>query len=53
MKTFISIPDTDRFRDHPLHATVESLVSTVIVEHPDYSSEDTAIQYHLVSQYSL
>jgi hypothetical protein len=40
MKAFKSIPDVEQFRDHPLHATVESLVATVIDEYPDYRSED-------------
>jgi hypothetical protein len=30
MKTFKSIIDVDRFRDHPLHDTIQSLVSTII-----------------------
>ena len=40
MKTFISIPDTDRFRDHPLHATVESLFQSIVADLPEYHPED-------------
>jgi hypothetical protein len=40
MKTFKSISDVDRFRDHPLHATVQSLVSTIIADCPEYRPED-------------
>ena len=40
MKTFKSIPDVDRFRNHPLHGTVQSLVATVIAEYPEYRPED-------------
>jgi hypothetical protein len=40
MKTFKSISDVDRFRTQPLHATVESLVTTVIAATPDYRPED-------------
>ena len=40
MKTFKSIPDVNRLRDHPLHDTVESLVVPVINEYADYRPED-------------
>jgi hypothetical protein len=40
VKTFKSIPDADRFHDHPLHDTVESLVSTMIGDYPEYRPED-------------
>jgi len=44
MKTFKSIADVDRFRNHPvyasLHDTVESLVVPVITAYPDYRPED-------------
>ena len=40
MKKFKSITDVDRFRNHPLHATVQSLVSAMIADCPDYHPED-------------
>jgi hypothetical protein len=40
MKTFKSIADVERFRKHPLHATVQSLVSTMIGDCPEYVPED-------------
>jgi hypothetical protein len=40
MKTFKSITDVEQFRDHPLHATVQSLVSTMIADCPEYRPED-------------
>ena len=40
MKTFKSITNVDRLRDHPLRATVESLVVPVIAATPEYVSED-------------
>jgi hypothetical protein len=40
MKTFKSITDLEQLRDHPLHATVESLVSTIINDYPKYRPED-------------
>jgi hypothetical protein len=40
MKTFKSITDVVRFRDHPLHATVQSLVSAIINDYPEYRPED-------------
>jgi hypothetical protein len=40
MKTFKCIADVDRFRNHPLHATVESLVVPFINEYPEYHPED-------------
>jgi hypothetical protein len=40
MKTIKSISDVDRLRKHPLHATVQSLVSTMIADCPDYHPED-------------
>ena len=40
MKTFKSISDVDRFRSHPLHDTVESLVIPVIAATPNYRPED-------------
>jgi len=44
IKTFKSIADVDRLRNHPayapLHATIKSLVSTIIAEYPDYRPED-------------
>ncbi len=40
MKTFKSLSDVDRFRKHPLHDTVQSLVSTMIADCPDYHPED-------------
>ena len=40
MKTFKSIPDVDRLRNHPLHATVESLFLSIINDYPEYVPED-------------
>jgi len=44
MKTFKCITDIEQLRDHgayaPLHATVESLVSTMIGDYPEYVPED-------------
>lgn len=40
MKTFKSIPDVDRFHDHPLHNTIKNLVSTIINDYPEYRPED-------------
>ena len=40
MKTFKSITDVDQFRDHPLHGTIRSLVSTIINDYPEYVPED-------------
>ena len=40
MKTFKSIPDVNRLRDHPLHATVKKLVSTIINDYPEYRPQD-------------
>ena len=40
MKTFKSIADLERFRKHPLHATIESLFAPVIAEYPEYRPED-------------
>jgi hypothetical protein len=44
MKTFKCIADVERFRNHPayasLHDTVESLVTPVIAEYPEYHPED-------------
>ena len=40
MITFKSISDVDRFRSHPLHGTVRSLVSTIINDYPEYRPED-------------
>jgi hypothetical protein len=40
MKTFKSITDVEQLRDHPLHATVESLVVPVIAITPKYRPED-------------
>lgn len=40
MKTFKSISDVDRFRSHPLHTTIQSLVVPVIAATPDYRPED-------------
>ena len=40
MKTFKSITDLQQLRNHPLHATVESLVVQVISEYADYRPED-------------
>jgi hypothetical protein len=40
MKTFKSISDVDRFRNHPLHYTIKKLVSTMIADCPDYHPED-------------
>ena len=40
MKTFKSITEVEQLRDHPLHATVQSLVSTMIADCPDYRPED-------------
>jgi hypothetical protein len=40
MKTFKSISDVDRFRKHPLHATIKSLVSTIIADYPEYRPQN-------------
>jgi hypothetical protein len=40
MKTFKSSADVDRFHKHPLHATVQSLVTTVITDCPEYVPEN-------------
>ena len=40
MKTFKSITDVEQLRNHPLHATVESLVVPVINEYAEYRPED-------------
>jgi hypothetical protein len=40
MKTFKSIPDLEQLRNHPLHATIKSLVATSIVATPEYRPED-------------
>ena len=40
MKTFKSISDVEQLRDHPLQATVESLVSAIINDYPEYVPED-------------
>jgi len=40
MKTFKSIPDLEQLRNHPLHATIKSLVAPVISEYPEYRPED-------------
>jgi hypothetical protein len=40
MKTFKSSADVDRFHKHPLHATVQSLVTTMIADQPEYVPED-------------
>ena len=40
MKTFKSIADVEQLRNHPLHDTIKSLVSTMITEHPEYRPED-------------
>ena len=40
MKTFKSISDVERFRKLPLHATIKSLVSTMIADCPEYRPED-------------
>jgi hypothetical protein len=40
VKTVKSITDVERFLDHPLYATIESLFLPVIAEYPDYRPED-------------
>jgi hypothetical protein len=40
MKTFKSISDLEQLRNHPLHDTVESLVSTIIGDYLEYVPED-------------
>jgi len=40
MITFKSITDVERARNHPLHATIESLFLPVINEYPEYVPED-------------
>ncbi len=40
METFKSIADLEQVRGHPLHDTVESLVSTMIADYPEYVPED-------------
>ena len=40
MKTFKSIPDVERFRHHPLHATAKSLFLSIINDYPEYRPED-------------
>ena len=40
MKTFKSASDVEQLRNHPLHATVESLVVRVIADYPEYVPED-------------
>ena len=40
MKTSKSIADIEHFQEHPLHATIKELLSTIIAEYPDYRPED-------------
>jgi hypothetical protein len=40
MKTFKSITEVEQLRDHPLHATVKSLVSLIVADYPEYRPED-------------
>ena len=40
MKTFKCINDVDRFRNHPLHSTIEKLVVPIIADCPEYRPED-------------
>ena len=40
MNTFKSITDVEQLRDHPLHATIESLFLSIINEYPEYRPED-------------
>ena len=40
MKTFKSISDVDRFRNHPLHDTIKKLVSLIVADQTDYVPED-------------
>ena len=40
MKIFKSITDVEKLRKHPLHDTVQSLVSTMIADCPEYRPED-------------
>jgi hypothetical protein len=40
MKTFKSIPDLEQLRNDPLYASVQSLVSLIIADCPDYRPED-------------
>ena len=40
MKTFKSIADVEQFRSHPLHATVESLLLSIIADCPEYRPEN-------------
>ena len=40
MKTFKSASDLDQVQNDPLHATVQSLVSLIIADCPDYRPED-------------
>ena len=40
MKTFKSINDVNRFRNHPLHDTIKNLVSMMIADYPEYRPED-------------
>jgi hypothetical protein len=40
MKTFKSITGVEKLSKHPLHATVQSLVSTMIADCPEHRPED-------------
>jgi len=40
MKTFKSITDVEQLRNHPLHATIKSLVAPVITATPEYRPKD-------------
>jgi hypothetical protein len=40
MKTFKSITEVEQLRDHPLHDTVQSLVSLIIADCPEYRPQE-------------
>jgi hypothetical protein len=40
MKTFKSINDVEQLHDHPLHATIKSLVLAIIADYPEYRPEN-------------
>ena len=40
MKTFKSITDLEQVRNDPLHATIQSLFLSIIVDCPEYRPED-------------
>ena len=47
MKIFKSISDVEQLRNHPLHATIKKLVSTIIADYPEYRPEDDGFLVHI------